>query len=152
MTIVRTDRAPIEVLLVDDNPGDVRLAQEAFREMVGVMTLHVASDGVEALSFLRREGPHANSPRPDLILLDLDMPRMNGPETLAKIRSDASLKLIPVVILTTSAAEADIVKSYELNANLYLTKPVGLDAIAILVKSINNFAWLGQCRISVLPP
>ena len=145
------DRAPTEVLLVDDNPGDVRLAQEAFRETNGAMQLHVATDGVDALSFLRREGHYAASPRPDLILLDLDMPRMNGAETLAQIRADASLKLIPVVILTTSDAEADVAKSYDLNANLYLTKPVGLDAIVILVNSINDFSWLGQCRISGLP-
>lgn len=151
MKMTGADRAPTEVLLVDDNPGDVRLTQEAFREMGGVMTLHVASDGVEALSFLRREGPYANSPRPDLILLDLDMPRMNGAETLAQIRADADLRLIPVVILTTSDAEADIAKSYDLNANLYLTKPVGLDAIVILLNSINDFTWLGQCRISALP-
>jgi CheY-like chemotaxis protein len=152
MTILGAGRAPVQVLLVDDNPGDVRLTQEAFREMAEALKLHVASDGVEALSFLRREGAYASSPRPDLILLDLDMPRMNGPETLARIRADASLKLIPVVILTTSDAEADIVKSYDLNANLYLTKPVGLDAIVVLLKSINDFAWLGQCRISALPP
>lgn len=151
MNMIGAERAPTEVLLVDDNPGDVRLAQEALREMQGAMKLHVATDGVEALAFLRREGLYANSPRPDLILLDLDMPKMNGAETLAEIRADADLKLIPVVILTTSDAESDIAKSYDLNANLYLTKPVGLDAIVILMKSVNDFTWLGQCRISALP-
>jgi chemotaxis family two-component system response regulator Rcp1 len=149
MPIVDPDGAPIDVLLVDDNPGDVRLAQEAFRGTNGGIKLHIASDGVEALSFLRQEGRYASSPRPDLILLDLEMPKMNGSETLAQIRADAALSPIPVVILTASDSQAGIAKSRELNANLYLTKPEGLEAIVILVKSINDFAWLGQCRILV---
>jgi CheY-like chemotaxis protein len=149
MPIVETGGAPIDLLLVDDNPGDVRLAQEAFGVTNGVLNLHVTSDGVEAMSFLRREGGYGSSPRPDLILLDLEMPRMNGPETLAQIRADANLRHIPVVILTSSDAKDDIVKSQDLNANLYLTKPAGLETIVILLKSINDFAWLRQCEIMV---
>ena len=149
MPIIAPAGTRIDLLLVDDNPGDVRLAQEAFRQANGVIKLHVTNDGVEALSFLRKEGIYATSPRPDLILLDLDMPRMNGAETLAQIRADPALSLIPVVILTTSDAETDIAKSSELNANLYLTKPDGLEAIVILLRSINDFAWLGHCRMTV---
>ena len=149
MPIVDPDGGPIDVLLVDDNPGDVRLAQEAFRGTDGGIKLHVASDGAEAMSFLRHEGSYASSPRPDLILLDLEMPKMNGPETLAQIRADAALSPIPVVILTAADSEAGISRSRELNANLYLTKPDGLEAIVILLTAINDFAWLGQCRILV---
>jgi len=130
---------PIEVLLVEDSPGDVRLTREAFREANGTIRLSVAIDGVEAMAFLRREGEFANSPRPDLILLDLNLPKMDGREVLAHIKEDESLKTIPTVILTTSDAEADIVKSYQLRANCYLTKPVQLDAFEALVKSINDF-------------
>jgi len=137
---------PIDVLMVDDNPGDIRLAQEAFGETGGIK-LHAASDGLEAMSFLRREGPYASSPRPDLVLLDLQMPRMNGPETLAQIRADEVLGRMPVVILTSSNEETDIAKCRDLNANLYLTKPEGFETIAILVKTINDFAGLGQCRV-----
>jgi len=137
---------PIEVLLVEDNPGDVRLTQEAFLDANKTINLHVAADGVEAMAFLRRTGVHANAPRPDLILLDLNLPRMDGREVLAHIKSDASLKLIPTVILTTSNAEADIVKSYQLQANCYLTKPVQLEAFETLVKSINDF-WLTKVKL-----
>ena len=132
---------PIEVLLVEDSPGDVRLTQEAFRDANQAIRLHVATDGVEAMNFLKRVGIHAQSPRPDLILLDLNLPKMDGREVLAHIKEDASLKTIPTVILTTSDAEADIVKSYQLQANCYLCKPVQLEAFEALVKSINDF-WL----------
>jgi len=136
----------LQVLLVEDSPGDVRLTQEAFREANPAVALHVASDGVEAMAFLRREGTHANAPRPDLILLDLNLPKMDGREVLAHIKEDASLKTIPTVILTTSDAEADIVKSCELQANCYLSKPVQLDAFDNLVKSINDF-WLTKAKL-----
>ena len=111
----------IEVLLVEDSPGDVRLTQETFREANMSINIHVASDGVEAMAFLNREGAHADAPRPDLILLDLNLPKMDGREVLSHIKADESLRTIPTVILTTSESEADIVKSYELQANCYLT-------------------------------
>ena len=137
---------PIEVLLVEDSPGDVRLTQEAFRDANRSIHLHVVSDGVEAMTFLRREGAHVDAPRPDLILLDLNLPKMDGREVLAQIKEDASLKTIPTVILTTSEAEVDIVKSYQLHANCYLSKPVQLDAFESLVKSINDF-WLKKVKL-----
>ena len=137
---------PIEVLLVEDSPGDVRLTQEAFRDANSEIRLHVASDGVEAMAFLRQHGDRANSPRPDLILLDLNLPKMDGREVLAHIKDDQSLKLIPTVVLTTSDAEADIVKSYQLQANCYLTKPVQLDEFELLVKSINDF-WMTKVKL-----
>ena len=137
---------PIEVLLVEDSPGDVRLTQEAFRDVNGFAHLHVATDGVEAMAFLRHEGRHVHAPRPSLILLDLNLPRMDGREVLARIKEDGSLKTIPTVILTTSDAEADIAKSYQLQANCYLTKPVELDAFESLVKSINDF-WLMKVKL-----
>ena len=137
---------PIEVLLVEDNPGDVRLTQEAFQDVNPSVHLHVASDGVEAMAFLRREGAHAKSPRPDLVLLDLNLPKMDGREVLARIKQDDRLKTIPTVILTTSDAEADISKSYQLQANCYLTKPVQLTAFEALVKSVNDF-WLTKAKL-----
>ena len=137
---------PMEVLLVEDSPGDVRLTQEAFRDANPSIRLHVATDGVEAMTFLRREGIHANAPRPDLILLDLNLPKMDGREVLAHIKEDGNLKTIPTVILTTSDAQADIVKSYQLQANCYLSKPVQLDAFENLVKSINDF-WLTKVKL-----
>src|SRR5579864_8588688 len=130
------DGMPIEVLLVEDSPGDVRLTKEAFREANMSIHLHVASDGVEAMAFLRREGAQNHAPRPDIILLDLNLPKMDGREVLALIKEDPSLKMIPTVILTTSEAEVDIVKSYQLQANCYLNKPVQLDAFEGLVRSI----------------
>lgn len=136
----------IHVLLVEDSPGDVRLTQEALREANLSVALHVAVDGVEAMAFLRREGDHADAPRPDLILLDLNLPRMDGREVLAHIKADDSLKTIPTIILTTSEAEADIVKSYQLQANSYLSKPVQLDKFENLVKSINDF-WLTKAKL-----
>ena len=137
---------PPQVLQVEDNPGDVRLTQESFRDANMSIQLHVACDGVEAMAFLRKEGAHAHAPRPDLILLDLNLPKMDGREVLAHIKKDESLKTIPVVILTTSEAEADILKSYQLQANCYLSKPVQLDAFQNLVKSINDF-WLIKVKL-----
>ena len=137
---------PIQVLLVEDSPGDVRLTQEAFHEANKEIHLHVASDGVEAMAFLRQQGLHAHAPRPELILLDLNLPKMDGREVLALIKEDLNLKTIPTVILTTSEAEADIVKSYQLQANCYLSKPVQLDAFEALVKSINDF-WLTKVKL-----
>ena len=137
---------PIEVLLVEDSPGDVRLTQKAFRDANKSIHLHVASDGVEAMAFLRREGIHAQAPRPELILLDLNLPKMDGREVLARIKEDANLKTIPTVILTTSEAEADIANGYQLQANCYLSKPVELDAFESLVKSINDF-WLTKVKL-----
>jgi CheY-like chemotaxis protein len=146
MKSVEDERAHIEVLLVEDSPGDVRLTQEAFRDANMSIHMHVASDGVEAMAFLRHEGDHVRSPRPDLILLDLNLPRMDGREVLAQIKGDESLKTIPTVILTTSESEADIVKSYQLQANCYLSKPVQLDAFEKLVGSINDF-WLTKVKL-----
>jgi len=137
---------PIEVLLVEDSPGDVRLTQEAFRDANQQIRLHVASDGVEAMAFLRRQGTHHDAPRPDLILLDLNLPKMDGRQVLAHIKEDKDLKTIPTVILTTSESEADIAKSYQLQANCYLSKPVQLDAFESLVKSINDF-WLTKVKL-----
>lgn len=136
----------IEVLLVEDSPGDVRLTQEAFRDANITIHLHVASDGVEAMAFLRKEGIHREAPRPDLILLDLNLPRMDGREVLAHIKADSGLRAIPTVILTTSDSEADIVRSYDLQANCYLSKPVQLDAFEALVRSINDF-WLTKVKL-----
>jgi len=136
----------MQVLLVEDSPGDVRLTQEAFSDANDAIRLHVAADGVEAMSFLRREGAHAHAPRPDLILLDLNLPRMDGREVLTHIKADESLRTIPTVILTTSESEADIVKSYQLQANCYLSKPVQLEAFDSLVKSINDF-WLTKAKL-----
>jgi chemotaxis family two-component system response regulator Rcp1 len=146
MTTVGGAGMPVEVLLVEDSPGDVRLTQEAFRDANRSIHLHVATDGVEAMAFLRKEGVHADVPRPDIILLDLNLPKMDGREVLAHIKEDASLKTIPTVILTTSDAEADIVKCYQLQANCYLSKPVQLDAFEALVKSINDF-WMTKVKL-----
>jgi two-component system, chemotaxis family, response regulator Rcp1 len=146
MKVIGGKGSPIEVLLVEDSPGDVRLTREAFRDANSSIHLHVASDGVEAMAFLRKEGPHRDAPRPDLILLDLNLPRMDGREVLASIKDDDDLRTIPTVILTTSEAEADISTSYRLRANCYLSKPVQLDAFEKLVKSINDF-WLTQVKL-----
>jgi two-component system, chemotaxis family, response regulator Rcp1 len=135
------DGKPIEILLVEDNPGDVRLAVEALRDAKVANRLHIVEDGVEAMSFLRREGRYADVPRPDLILLDLNLPRKDGREVLAEIKQDADLKRIPVVILTSSAAEQDVVQAYNLYANCYITKPMDLDQFLKVVRSIEDF-WL----------
>ena len=140
----------LEVLLVEDSPGDVRLTKEAFREANRSIHLHVACDGVEAMAFLRKQGQHTYAPRPDLILLDLNLPKMDGREVLAHIKEDPDLKTIPTVILTTSEAEADIATSYALQANCYLSKPVQLDEFEALVKSINDF-WLTKVRLPQQP-
>jgi len=137
---------PTTLLLVEDSPGDVRLTQEAFRDANQAIRLHVAWDGTEAMAFLNRLGANINAPRPDLILLDLNLPKMDGREVLAQIKEDDNLKTIPTVILTTSEAEADIDKSYELQANCYLNKPVDLEAFEALVLSINDF-WLTKVKL-----
>lgn len=142
---------PLQVLLVEDSPGDVRLTKEAFREANLAIKLHVAMDGVEAMAFLKQQGAHVGAPRPDLILLDLNLPKMDGREVLAHIKGDEDLNTIPTVILTTSEAEADIVKSYQLQANCYLSKPVQLDAFENLVKSINDF-WLTKAKLPQQKP
>jgi two-component system, chemotaxis family, response regulator Rcp1 len=137
---------PAQVLLVEDSPGAVRLTQEAFRDANSSIRLHVACDGVEAMAFLTHQGVHTHAPRPDLILLDLNLPKMDGREVLAHVKEDNNLKTIPTVILTTSDAEADIVRSYQLQANCYLTKPVQLDEFESLVKSIIDF-WLTKVKL-----
>jgi CheY-like chemotaxis protein len=142
------ERHPIEILLVEDDPGDVRLTREALKEGKVRNSLTVARDGVEALQILRREGAHAKAARPDVILLDLNLPRMDGREVLKAIKSDEKLKRIPVVVLTTSNADEDVVKSYELQANCYVTKPIDLDQFMKVVKTISEF-WLEVVR---LPP
>jgi CheY-like chemotaxis protein len=136
-----SDGRPVEILLVEDNPADVRLTVEALKEGKVRNNLRVARDGVEALQYLRREGPFAGATRPDLVLLDLNLPRRDGREVLAEIKADEVLKQIPVVVLTTSSAEADILRSYSLHANCYITKPVDLDQFVQVVKSIDDF-WL----------
>lgn len=133
--------APIEILLVEDNPGDVRLTEEALRQGKVRNNLNVAADGVEAVAFLRRQGRYAHAPRPDLILLDLNLPKKDGREVLAEIKADVGLRKIPVVVLTTSQAEEDVFKAYGLNANCYVTKPVGLEQFVAVVNSIEDF-WL----------
>lgn len=130
---------PLEVLLVEDNPGDVRLTREALREGKMRINLHVASDGVEALDFLRSRGPHADAVRPDLILLDLNLPKKDGREVLEDIKADPALRFIPVVVLTSSQAEQDIRRAYDLHANCYVTKPVDLDQFFHVVRSIEDF-------------
>lgn len=139
---------PIEILLVEDHPGDMRLTMEALREGKVYNNLHWAKDGVEALEFLRRQGKHAKAPRPDIILLDLNLPKKDGREVLSEIKSDDKLKQIPVVVLTTSKAEEDVLRSYNLHANCYVTKPVDLDKFIMVVKSIDRF-WL---TVVTLPP
>jgi two-component system, chemotaxis family, response regulator Rcp1 len=139
---------PIEILLVEDNPGDVELAREALETGKVRNTLHVVSDGEAAIAFLRRTGKYAGVPRPDLILLDLNLPRKDGREVLAEIKSDPDLKRIPVVILTTSKAEEDILKSYSLHANCFVTKPIELNQFIKVVQAIEDF-WLAIVK---LPP
>lgn len=139
---------PVEILLVEDNPGDVRLTQEVFKEGKVNNFLHVVYNGEEAMDFLHNVGRFANVPRPDIILLDLNLPRKDGREVLAEIKADPDLKRIPVVVLTTSEAESDLLQSYNLHANCYIVKPVDLDQFIDVVKTIEGF-WL---QIVKLPP
>ena len=148
MRSIRSNPMPIQVLLVEDNAGDVRLMQEAFHDAKMHLDLHVAGDRVEAMEFLLRQGEFSGSPRPDLILLDLNLPRKDGREVLAEIKSHPALKAIPVVVLTTSASDADIERSYLLHANCYISKPVELEGFLTVVQSIDDF-WLTVVR---LPP
>ena len=138
----------IEILLVEDNPGDVRLTQEALRAGKMLNRLHVVEDGERAMQFLRRQSPYVDAPSPDLILLDLNLPKKDGREVLAEIKQDSTLQRIPVVVLTTSQADEDICRAYKLNANCYVAKPVDLDQFINVVKSIEDF-WLTVVR---LPP
>jgi len=142
-----TAPVPIEILLVEDNPGDARLTQEALRDAKVRNNLHVVLDGVEALAFLRRQGKHAAVPRPGLILLDLNLPKKDGREVLEEIKQDDQLRHIPIVILTTSQAEKDIIESYRLRANAFVTKPVDLEQFLKVVQSIEHF-WLEIVKLS----
>jgi len=139
---------PVEILLVEDNPGDVRLAQEALHDAKMSNNLNVVSDGVEALAYLRREGRYADATRPDLVLLDLNLPKKDGREVLQEVKEDPELRTIPVVVLTTSDAEADVIRSYELHANAYVRKPVDFDAFIEVVRTIEEF-WFTVVK---LPP
>jgi CheY-like chemotaxis protein len=143
-----SEGVPVEILLVEDSPGDVRLTREALREAKIKNNLSVVQDGVEAMAFVRREGGYARAPRPDLILLDLNLPRKSGREVLEEIKADPALRSIPIVVLTTSADEEDIARSYQHHANCYITKPVDLDQFLTVVNSIEDF-WLSIVR---LPP
>jgi chemotaxis family two-component system response regulator Rcp1 len=137
-----------EILLVEDNPGDVQLTMEALKECKIINQLHVAEDGVEALDFLHRQGKYSNAPRPDLILLDLNLPRKDGREVLAEIKADEALRTIPTVILTTSSADEDLLKAYGLHANCYVTKPVDFDQFIHVVQVLEEF-WFSIVK---LPP
>ena len=143
-----TNARQIEILLVEDNPGDVRLTEEALQEGKLFNNLNVVEDGVEALAFLRKERQYSSAPRPDLILLDLNLPKKDGREVLGEIKQDPELRRIPVVILTTSKAEEDIIKTYKLHANCYITKPVDLEQFITVIKNIRSF-WLTVVK---LPP
>lgn len=144
--ITSVSNGVVEILLVEDNPGDVRLTLEAFREAKVCNTLHTVPDGVEAMAFLRKEGKYEKVPSPDLILLDLNLPRKDGREVLAELKADEELKHIPVVVLTSSQAEQDIARSYELQASCYVTKPLDLDQFISVVKSIGDF-WLAIVKL-----
>ncbi|WP_207591980.1 response regulator [Halomontanus rarus] len=139
-------REPAEILLVEDNPGDVRLTQEAFEEGRIENTLHVVTDGLEALDFIYQRGEYADVPHPDIVLLDLNLPRLNGDEVLEEVKSDEDHCHIPIVVLTSSKAEEDVVRSYELHANAYLTKPVDPDAFIEIIRSLEEF-WLSVVRL-----
>ncbi len=137
---------PLEVLIVEDNPGDVRLTEECLKDFGMNNNLHVVQDGEEAIDFLRKEDRFTLVPRPDLILLDLNLPKKDGREVLADIKRDSSLRRIPVVVLTTSSAEKDILKAYDLQANCYITKPVDLDTFSSVLRSIHDF-WFGVAKL-----
>ncbi len=138
--------APIQILLVEDNPGDARLASEALKDGKVSNNLYHVTDGVEAMAFMRREGEYASAPRPDLILLDLNLPRKDGREVLSEIKEDPELRLVPVVVMTTSAAERDLIKSYDLHANAYVVKPMDLDQFIEVVQAIENF-WFTVVKL-----
>lgn len=142
----RVNMTAVDILMVEDNPGDARLTQEALKESKVYNNLHHVRDGVEAMEFLRKEGGYKDAPTPDLILLDLNLPRKDGREVLAELKAIPRLKHIPVVVLTTSEAEQDIVKSYELHANCYITKPVDLDKFVEIIHGIENF-WLSIVKL-----
>ena len=142
------ENRPVEILLVEDNPGDERLTREALKEGKVYSNLYWIKDGVEAMDFLYRRGKHAEAPRPDIILLDLNLPKKDGREVLEEIKTDDDLKRIPVVVLTTSKAEEDVLRTYNLHANCYVTKPVDLEKFIVVVKSIDRF-WL---TVVTLPP
>ena len=144
-----TNPKPIDILLVEDNAGDARLTEEALKDSRLLNHLHRAKDGEEALAFLRQEGAYAAKPRPDLILLDLNLPKKDGREVLAELKVDPYLKSIPVVVLTTSDAEQDVVKSYELHANCYITKPVDLDKFMHVVRRLEDF-WLSIVKLPTM--
>ncbi len=150
MNAIPEERKRLDILLVEDSSGDIRLMREAFRFTSRPVRLHVATDGEEAMAFLRREPPHEAAPRPEIILLDLNMPRMDGREVLARVKGDDNLKTIPTIILTTSESETDIEQSYRLQANCYLNKPAELDSFEALVWSIDDF-WLNKVRLPPLP-
>lgn len=137
---------PFEILLVEDNPGDVFLTQEAFREGEFEHRLSVAEDGEQAMHFLRREGIYRNAPRPDLILMDLNLPKKDGRELLAEVKSDPALRHIPVIVLTMSEADQDIARAYKLHANCYLTKPIQMDDFLKMIRSVEDF-WLSVVRL-----
>ena len=141
-----TGMAAFEILLVEDSPGDVRLTREALKDAKMHINLHVVSDGIEAMALLNREGEYANVPRPDLILLDLNLPRKDGRQVLEEIKANPALMTIPIVILTTSASEEDVLRSYRLHANCYISKPVDLDGFLKVIKSIDNF-WLSIVKL-----
>jgi CheY-like chemotaxis protein len=141
-----TNNAPIEVLLVEDSPGDVRLTREALKDAKVQISLHVAQDGIDAMAFLEHAGKHINAPRPDLILLDLNLPKKDGREVLKEIKESLSLRSIPVVILTTSSSESDVLQSYNLHANCYISKPVDLEGFLKVVQSIDSF-WLSVVKL-----
>ena len=147
MNAMENDTRSIEILLVEDNPGDARLTIEAMREAKMRNRIHVVEDGVEAMAFLRRQGSFGEAPRPDLILLDLNLPRKDGREVLAEVKADPDLKRIPVVILTTSRAEEDVMRAYDLHANCYVTKPVDLAQFMKIVSQIDEF-WV---KVVTLP-
>jgi two-component system, chemotaxis family, response regulator Rcp1 len=150
MELLETGMAAFDILLVEDSPGDVRLTREALKDAKVHINLHVASDGIEAMAFLNREGEFAHVPRPDLILLDLNLPRKDGREVLTEIKENPVLMTIPIVVLTTSESEADVLRSYRLHANCYISKPVDLDGFLKVVNSIDDF-WLTIVKLPHKP-
>lgn len=147
MSTVENNTQPIEILLVEDNPGDARLTLEAMRDAKVRNRIHVVEDGIEAMAFLRRQGRFGDAPRPDLILLDLNLPRMDGREVLSEVKSDPDLRRIPVVVLSTSQAEEDVIRAYDLHANCYVTKPMDLAQFMKIVNQIGEF-WV---KVVTLP-